>query len=86
MILDALIDWATSALVWLGGLLPSGDVFTEIGQWSLVMNSLAAINYYLPIFEVFTAVLAVLYVLPLLLGATLVLWLVGFIRGGSSRA
>lgn len=86
MIVDRLLDWLEDALVWLSEVFPQWDVPAFLDNWGLVTQNLGAMNYFLPISEVFTLVLSVFYVLPFFLGTSLILWIVSFIRGGSSRA
>lgn len=90
MIVDALFGVITAVLLFGAEILPEVNVVDlvadKLAGWSLFMSSASAANYYFPMVEVFTAVLAVVFVLPLFLGASLVLWVVAFVRGGSSRA
>lgn len=86
MIVDTILDWLEAAFIWLGGLLPAWDPGAFLDNFDLVTSNLAALNYFLPISELFAAVIAVFYLLPAFLGVTLVVWLVALIRGGSARA
>lgn len=86
MITEAILDAIQGFMHWLGGLLPTWDVEAVFDSWGLVTGNLAALNYYLPISELFAFVLSVIYLLPAFLGVSLTLWLAAFVRGGSSRA
>lgn len=85
MITDALLGFIESGITWsVGGLpLASGQPF---GAWSLVVDNLGAMNYFLPVAELFAFVIGVSVVFPALAGVSLLVWLVALIRGGSARA
>ena len=70
---------------WLIDFLPASvPNFPDIGG---LVSRLAAINYFLPLSELFSAVLAVIALTPAFITTTVLTWLgVGVIRGGSPRA
>ena len=83
-----LIYWALAGVgVLLSGaanLLPNWGL-DPTGGLSTALQNISALNYFLPISEVFTAVLAGFSVVPVLFGINMSLWVVAFLRGGSSR-
>lgn len=86
MVTDWLLDELESLLVWLANLMP--DISID-GAWSGVgffLSQLTALNYWLPISELAAFVGGVFILVPLLVGATFVTWVLSFIRGGSARA
>lgn len=86
MIFEWLMDAIETLLVWLAGVLP--DVSIE-GAWSgfdSLLTQLTALNYWLPISELAVFVGGIFLLVPVLLGGSLLAWLVAFIRGGSARA
>jgi hypothetical protein len=85
VIIEWLLDFIETALVWLGGLFPDVDLSGFTSGWGLVLGYLGDLNYFLPIAEVFAVTIAVFMVFPALMGVSLVAWLIALIRGGSSR-
>jgi hypothetical protein len=84
VIVDALLDFCVAVAKFMGSLLPSWSI-DFLANWDLVTSNLAALNYFLPIGELFAFTLAVFMFLPALLLASGFLWFAALIRGGSSR-
>ena len=84
MIVDALLDFCVNIAQFMAGLLPSWTI-DFLANWDLVTSNLAALNYFLPIGELFAFTLAVFMFLPALLIASGFLWFAALLRGGSSR-
>lgn len=61
----------------------TGDNF--VSNFNIVLNNLGALNYFLPIAETFTAVVAIMFLFPIFMGVTLALWVFAQIRGSSAR-
>lgn len=84
-------EWLTAAaetlLTWILAPFPSaapggaGDIAAPL---SGTLGQLGALNYFLPIQETVTVVVAVFALFPIFLGITLTLWLSAMLRGGSS--
>lgn len=85
MVVDALFGAVQGLLTWLAGLFPSWSLPNPLEAWGSVMSNLTALNYFLPIAEVFTVTLSVFVLFPALMGVSLLAWIVALIRGGSSR-
>ncbi|MFT4287434.1 hypothetical protein [Nocardioides sp.] len=84
MIVEWLMDVLQAGLLWVASLLPE-DPWTVYESWSLVLAHMADLNYYLPISELFAFTIGAFVVFPAFAGVSLVLWLVGLIRGASVR-
>lgn len=84
MVVDAILGWFLDAISWLVDAAPSGHLglpdVTGLGY-------LAGLDAFLPIHEVFGAVIAVIALTPAFLLTTLISWvLIGIVRGGATRA
>ena len=86
MVFDWILDRLEALLTWFAGVLPDVTVSDAWGGFSSLLSQLTALNYWLPISKVATFVGAIFLLVPVLLGGSLVAWLVAFIRGGSARA
>lgn len=64
---------------------PNSDAADGVfGHVETIAANLGALNYFLPIAETVTVVVAVIALFPIFLGVTLSLWVAAFLRGGSS--
>lgn len=84
VIFELILDAIETALTWLIGLFPGADGFSYIGHLETTLANLGALNYFLPIAETFTVVVAVFALFPVFLGVTLALWIAAQLRGSSS--
>lgn len=84
MIVEWFTSWIVTAIEWVAGFLPewSPDM---LDGWQMVLDHLTDLNYFLPIAEVFSVTLAAFLIFPALMGASLLVWLLALLRGGSSR-
>lgn len=85
MITDLLFGFVQAGVTWSVGGLPtvSGEPFAG---WNAVVANLGAMNYFLPVSELFAFVIGISVVFPALAGVSLLVWLVALLRGGSARA
>jgi hypothetical protein len=87
VIIDALLGAIQSVTLWaLGGLPVVSNSDAPFSGWGLIVDNLGAMNYFLPVAELFSFVIGVSVVFPALAGVSLLVWLVALIRGGSARA
>lgn len=86
MIFDWIMDALESLLTWFAGVLPDVSVSGAWTGFESLLGQLTALNYWLPISELAVFVGGVFLLVPVLLGGSLLAWLVAFIRGGSARA
>lgn len=85
MIVDLLLDLIFGLLGLISDLLPSWSPAAFMDSWSLVVDNMAALNYFLPIGELFGITVAVFLVWPSMMMASIVAWLIALIRGGNAR-
>jgi hypothetical protein len=83
VIIEWLLDFFEAGITWVGGGLPDSPVDT-FDLLAVAARNLGALNYFLPIAELFTLVVAIVAVFPLLMGVSLSLWVVAQIRGSAS--
>lgn len=84
MLIEWLLDLISAGMdAALSGLPVTEAPFIE-GLTGILAN-LGALNYFLPISETFAVVIGVLFVFPVFMGATFLVWCVAMIRGGSAR-
>jgi hypothetical protein len=86
VIVDTLLGAFQTVVLWAVSGLPSAGDAGPFAGWNLVISNLGAMNYFLPIAELFAFVIGISVVFPALAGVTLLVWLVTFLRGGSARA
>lgn len=84
MIIDFLLDLIEGAFNFIIGLWPTSS-FNPVDLFGGVLQNIGALNYFLPISELVTALVGCVVIFPLFMGTTLLLYLVALIRGGSSR-
>lgn len=83
MIIEVLFDLFEAGITGLATLFPNDPV--NLQQYiGIVSENLGALNYFLPIAEIFTLVVAVVVIFPLFAGVSLSLWIVAQLRGSSS--
>lgn len=86
MIIDLLLGLLDGLVMAFLSLLPdSGPGSDATSGLAGVLGNLTAMNYFLPVAEVTTAVVGALLVFPAFMGVSLTVWLVALIRGGSAR-
>lgn len=85
MIIDFLLDLIQGAFNFVIGFFPD-TTFNPVTLFGGALAHLGDLNYFLPIAELASVVLAFVFLFPAFMGVTLFLWLVALIRGGSSRA
>jgi hypothetical protein len=83
VITETLLDMIEGCFTFVLGLFPSSsvDVFSNVNT---IASNLGALNYFLPIAETVTIVVAVFALFPVFLGITLSLWVAAQLRGSSS--
>lgn len=86
MITDAILKMIETVLVWIGGLLPDWDLSEAWSGWAGFVGNITAMNYFLPLQEVWSVTVAAFLLFPLFMGVTLAVWLLAMLRGGSARA
>jgi hypothetical protein len=79
------MDAVESLVTFLSGLFPTTNLTDPSSGWPQVLGNLAAINYFLPVSELFAFTLAFFAGLVPLVTVTIVVWIAAFIRGGSAR-
>jgi hypothetical protein len=85
VITDSVVSWLAGFASWIGTTFPYSPM--SIPDVGMIAGYLGDLNYFLPIAEVMSAVLAVTMVGPFFLATTLLTWLaVGVVRGGNARA
>lgn len=84
MILDLLFDFFEGVVSLLLLPFPNSDAGEVASYLQTVANNLGALNYFLPIAETVTVVVAVIALFPIFLGITLGLWVAAQLRGSSS--
>ena len=84
MIIEWLLDMLEAGWTFVTGFFPLTS-FNPVDSFSGALQHLGDLNYFIPITELAAAVLAAVIIFPAFAGVTLFLWLVAFIRGGSSR-
>ncbi len=85
MITDALLSVVFGLLSWAGGMLPVWNPVDHVPPLGGAVPWLNDLDYFLPIHELISLVLAVLLLTPAFVVASLALWLIALVRGGSSR-
>lgn len=84
MIVEWLLDAFEAAFTFIVSLFPD-STFDPGARISAALQNIGALNYFLPIAELFVVVMAFVLLFPFFMGTTLFLWLVALIRGGSAR-
>lgn len=83
MVTDAVLDWWFDLVEWLLNLIPASTLPATVVDFSWISD----MNYFIPINEMFQVFLGFWLLGGPLAGTSLIIWfLVGVLRGGSSRA
>lgn len=84
VITDGLLDLLEGLMQWVAGMLPTDTV---VGEQNLGFQVFSGANYFFPVVELGTVLLAIMALGVPLAGVSLVIWLlVGVLRGGSAKA
>lgn len=84
VIIDLLVGWIVTGFGWLVNLLPGSDI--DLPVVAAAWGQLSALNYFLPISETVSVVVAAMALGPAFLAYSLAQWItVGVIRGGASK-
>lgn len=83
MIVDIFFGMIQTIVGWIVAPFPT-DSLNWLTHLSTIMSNLGAMNYFLPIAETVTVVVAIMALFPIFLGITLSLWVVAQLRGSSS--
>jgi len=83
VIVEWLLAMFQTVILWALAPLPS-DPFDVMTHINTLGSNLGALNYFLPIVETVTLVVAVFALFPVFLGVTLALWVAAQLRGSSS--
>lgn len=84
MVVELLLDAFEAAFNWIMDLFPTVS-FNPVTLFGGALSHLGDLNYFLPIAELASLVLAFVIIFPFMMGTTLLLWLVALIRGGNAR-
>jgi len=84
MVLDLILDLLESFFTLLLYPFPDSDAGEVFAYIDTIAANLGALNYFLPIAETVTVVVAVMALFPIFLGITLSLWVAAQLRGSSS--